>query len=98
MKEPRNLDILTVNPHTGYLYNLSKIGHHWRFLNPWVEHNRPSPPNFESIDWATARQDFPKFDAVIGHIDEPIEFCRNLTRFCRQAARFFSEPPTGKAR
>lgn len=61
------LDILTVNWHTAYLYNLSKTGHHFSFMNKWVECNRPLPANFEPTDWATARRNFSKFDAVIGH-------------------------------
>jgi Glycosyl transferases group 1 len=67
MEQLPNLDILTVNRHTGYLYNLSKIGHRWRVLDGWVRHNRPLPDNFELTDWATARRDFATFDAVIGH-------------------------------
>ncbi len=78
-----NLDILTVNRHTGYLYNLSKIGHHWSVLNQWVHHNRPLPANFESIDWATARRDFPKFDAVVGH-----DIRRDLARFLPYCLRY----------
>ncbi len=62
-----NLNILTINWHTAYLYNLSKTGHHWSVLKEWVHHNRPLPANFEPIDWATARRDFPKFDAIVGH-------------------------------
>jgi hypothetical protein len=62
-----NLEILTINRHTGYLYNLSKVGHHWWVLDEWVLHNRPLPANFEPIDWAAARRDFSRFDAVIGH-------------------------------
>jgi glycosyltransferase involved in cell wall biosynthesis len=76
MEKVPNLNILTVNRHTGYLYNLSKIGHRWSFLNHWIPGNRPLPPNFESVDWATARQDFPKFDAVIGH-----DIRRDVARF-----------------
>jgi len=62
-----NLNILTINWHTAYLYNLSKTGHHWSVLKEWAHHNRPLPANFEPIDWATARRDFPKFDAIVGH-------------------------------
>lgn len=76
MREIPNLNILTINRHTGYLYNLSKVGHHWSVLNEWVTHNRPLPANFASIDWATARRDFPKFDAVVGH-----DIRRDVARF-----------------
>jgi len=67
MEKLANLKILTVNWHTAYLYNLSKIGHRWSVLNQWVDCNRPLPANFESIDWATARNRFSKFDVAIGH-------------------------------
>jgi len=76
MEQFPNLHILTINRHTGYLYNLSKIGHRWSVLNEWVHHNRPLPANFESIDWTTARRDFPKFDAVVGH-----DIRRDVARF-----------------
>lgn len=36
-------------------------------LNGWVPHNRPLPANFQLADWETARRDFPRFDAVVGH-------------------------------
>ncbi len=71
-----NLHIMTVNRHTGYLYNLSKIGHHWSVLNEWVQHNRPLPANFERIEWPAARRDFAKFDAVVGH-----DIRRDVARF-----------------
>jgi hypothetical protein len=63
----QNLNILSVNRHTGYLYNLSKIGHHWFILADWEQHNRPLPTNFELVEGAHARRNFTKFDAVIGH-------------------------------
>lgn len=83
MREFPNLNLLTVNRHTGYLYNLSKIGHQWRFLNPWLQYNRPLPPNFELIDWATARRHFPQFDAVVGH-----DIRRDLARFLPYCLRY----------
>jgi len=67
MENIRSLNILTINRHTGYLYNLSKIGHQWLVLGEWEQHNRPLPANFELGEWAQARRDFPKFDAVVGH-------------------------------
>ena len=67
MRKSPDFDILTVNWHTAYLYNLSQIGHRWSVLREWVHYNRPLPGNFKSIDWETARRDFSKFDAVIGH-------------------------------
>ena len=63
----RSLKILSVNRHTGYLYNLSKIGHQWFVLADWEQHNRPLPANFELIDWPTARRKFASFDVVIAH-------------------------------
>lgn len=78
-----NLTILTINRHTGYLYNLSKIGHRWGVLNDWVIPNRPLPVNFELIDWATARRDFPKFDAVVGH-----DIRRDVARFLPYCLRY----------
>jgi Glycosyl transferases group 1 len=78
-----NLDILTVNRHTGYLYNLSKIGHRWSVLNGWERHNRPLPVNFESIDWTTARRNFLKFDAVVGH-----DIRRDVARFLPYCVRY----------
>jgi Glycosyl transferases group 1 len=63
----RSLNILTVNRHTGYLYNLSRVGHHWLVLGEWEPHNRPLPANFELVEWAHARRNLPKFDAVVGH-------------------------------
>jgi Glycosyl transferases group 1 len=71
-----SLHILTVNRHTGYLYNLSKIGHHWLVHSEWEQHNRPLPPNFELVEWAHAHRNFPKFDAVVGH-----NIWRDLARF-----------------
>ncbi len=67
MGESPNLHILTVNRHTGYLYNLSRIGHRWSVLNKWVNCNRPLPANFDPVDWATAKRNFAQFDAVVGH-------------------------------
>lgn len=78
-----NLNILTVNRHTGYLYNLSKIGHHWSLLNKWVHGNRPLPGNFELTDWKTARGDFSKFDAVVGH-----DIRRDVARFLPYCLRY----------
>lgn len=66
MPEP-SLHLLTVNRHTGYLYNLSKIGHQWSFLGDWKTENRPQPSNFHRIEWKEARRAFATFDAVIGH-------------------------------
>jgi Glycosyl transferases group 1 len=62
-----DLNILTVNWHTAYLYNLSQTGHRWSVLNKWEDCNRPLPSNFQLTDWATARRNFPKFDLAIGH-------------------------------
>lgn len=67
MQGSRNLNILTKNWHTGFLYNLSKIGHNWFVLGDWQEGNRPLPPNFEIGGWEAARRNFSRFDAVIGH-------------------------------
>jgi glycosyltransferase involved in cell wall biosynthesis len=61
------LNLLTFNWHTGYLYNLSKIGHRWLVLGEWQEWNRPLPANYKLGTWDTARLDFTGFDAVIGH-------------------------------
>ena len=83
MPEIPNLAVLTVNRHTGYLYNLSKTGHHWLVLNEWAHHNRPLPPNFELTDWATARRGFASFDAVIGH-----DIRRDLARFLPYCLRY----------
>lgn len=83
MEKIPNLNILTVNRHTGYLYNLSKIGHHWSVLNEWVQNNRPLPVNFECIDWLAARQDFSKFDAVIGH-----DIRRDVAKFLPYCLRY----------
>lgn len=79
----RGLNILTVNWHTGYLYNLSKIGHHWLVLGEWEQHNRPLPANFELGEWAQARRDFPKFDAVVGH-----DIRRDLRMFLPYCLRY----------
>lgn len=62
-----SLNLLTCNWHTGYLYNLSKIGHQWLVLGEWQEWNRPLPANYTLGTWDTARRDFARFDAVIGH-------------------------------
>ena len=78
-----DLNILTVNRHTGYLYNLSKIGHRWAVLNEWVQHNRPLPANFELIEWPAARRDFSKFDAVIGH-----DIRRDVAKFLPYCLRY----------
>jgi glycosyltransferase involved in cell wall biosynthesis len=67
MQNIQSLNVLTVNRHTGYLYNLSKIGHQWLVLGEWEQHNRPLPANFELTNWATARRKFATFDVVIGH-------------------------------
>lgn len=67
MAKFRELEILTVNRHTAYLYNLSKTGHRWSVLDGWVDYNRPLPSNYELIDRATAFRKFPTFDVVIGH-------------------------------
>ncbi len=67
MGNTQSLNILSVNRHTGYLYNLSKIGHHWFVLADWEQHNRPLPANFELTNWATARRKFASFDVAIGH-------------------------------
>lgn len=77
------LNLLTINRHTGYLYNLSKIGHQWSLLNPWVSGNRPWPANFQKIDWARARRDFSRFDAVIGH-----DIRRDVARFLPYCFRY----------
>jgi Glycosyl transferases group 1 len=78
-----SLNILTVNRHTGYLYNLSKIGHHWLVLGEWEQHNRPLPANFRLADWATARRNFHKFDAVVGH-----DIRRDLAKFLPYCLRY----------
>lgn len=83
MEKVANLKILTVNRHTGYLYNLSKIGHRWLVLGEWEQHNRPLPANFELTDWATARRKFAKLDAVIGH-----DIRRDLARFLPFCLRY----------
>lgn len=62
-----NLNLLTFNRHTGYLYNLSKIGHQWFVLGEWQDGNRPLPANYKLGTWAVARREFRRFDAVIGH-------------------------------
>ncbi|HEX5413929.1 MAG TPA: glycosyltransferase [Terriglobia bacterium] len=62
-----NLNLLTINRHTGYLYNLSKIGHQWFVLGEWQDWNRPLPANYKLGTWESARRDFARFDAVIGH-------------------------------
>ena len=67
MGEFPSLNILTVNWHTAYLYNLSQTGHHWSVLNEWQDFNRPLPPNFQLTDWASARRNFAEFDLAIGH-------------------------------
>jgi len=67
MEKLPNLNILTVNWHTAYLYNLSQTGHRWSVLNRWEEGNRPLPANFQRTDWTTARRNFSKFDLAIGH-------------------------------
>ncbi|HET7213792.1 MAG TPA: glycosyltransferase family 4 protein, partial [Terriglobia bacterium] len=67
MGESPNLNILTVNWHTAYLYNLSRTGHRWSVLNKWQDFNRPLPANFQLIDWARARRNFSQFDLAIGH-------------------------------
>ena len=67
MGKVQNLNILTVNWHTAYLYNLSQTGHRWSVLNKWEDFNRPLPANFQLTDWATARRNFSRFDAAIGH-------------------------------
>ena len=67
MEKFPNLNILTVNWHTAYLYNLSQTGHRWTVLNKWQEFNRPLPTNFQLTNWATARRNFSEFDLVIGH-------------------------------
>ncbi len=77
------LNLLSVNRHTGYLYNLSKIGHQWSVLNPWVSGNRPWPTNFQEVEWAQARRDFSKFDAVIGH-----DIRHDLARFLPYCLRY----------
>ena len=79
----RTLNILTVNRHTGYLYNLSKIGHRWLVLGEWEEYNRPLPANFRLGKWAQARRDFPRFDAVIGH-----DIRRDLWKFLPYCLRY----------
>lgn len=79
----RSLKILSVNRHTGYLYNLSKIGHQWFVLADWEQHNRPLPANFELVDWAYARRNFPKFDVVIGH-----DIRRDLRMFLPYCLRY----------
>ncbi len=76
MEKIPNLNILTINRHTGYLYNLSKVGHHWTILSDWVNGNRPLPANFKQADWTTARREFAKFDAVVGH-----DIRRDVARF-----------------
>jgi len=83
MEKIPNLNILTVNRHTGYLYNLSKIGHHWSVLNEWVRQNRPLPANFEPVEWPAARRDFSEFDAVIGH-----DIRRDVARFLPYCLRY----------
>ena len=83
MQENRSLDILTINRHTGYLYNLAKIGHRWSVLDEWVQNNRPLPTNFKLIDWHTARQQFSRFDAVVGH-----DIRRDIARFIPYCLRF----------
>lgn len=83
MENIPNLNILTVNRHTGYLYNLSKIGHHWSVLDEWVQNNRPLPTNFNLIDWHSARQQFSRFDAVVGH-----DIRRDIARFLPYCLRF----------
>lgn len=77
------LDILTINRHTGYLYNLSKIGHRWSVLNPWISQNRPWPANFHRVEWVQARRDFSKYDAVIGH-----DIRRDVARFLPYCLRY----------
>ncbi|TAM78878.1 MAG: glycosyltransferase family 1 protein [Acidobacteria bacterium] len=67
MKQVSSLNLLTFNRHTGYLYNLSKIGHQWIVLGDWQNWNRPLPENFRLAKWEIARRDFAQFDAVIGH-------------------------------
>lgn len=67
MGEFPNLNILTVNWHTAYLYNLSQTGHRWSVLNEWQDFNRPLPANFQLTDWATVRRNFSQFDIAIGH-------------------------------
>ncbi|HXH50869.1 MAG TPA: glycosyltransferase [Terriglobia bacterium] len=79
----RRLNILTVNRHTGYLYNLSRIGHHWLVLAEWEQYNRPLPANFELVDWAQARRSFHNFDAVVGH-----DIRRDLWRFLPYCLRY----------
>ena len=79
----RSLNILTVNRHTGYLYNLSRIGHHWLVLGEWERLNRPLPANFELVDWARARRNFHKFDAVVGH-----DIRRDLAMFLPYCLRY----------
>lgn len=78
-----NVDILTVNRHTGYVYNLSKIGHRWSVLNEWIDCNRPLPSNFKRIEWEMARRNFSQFDAVIGH-----DIRLDLARFLPYCLRF----------
>lgn len=79
----RNLELLTVNRHTGYLYNLSKIGHRWKVLDEWVHGNRPLPSNFESTNWAAVRPEFAGFDAVVGH-----DIRRDVSRFLPYCLRY----------
>lgn len=83
MESPRSLNILTKNWHTGYLYNLSKIGHHWFVLGDWQEGNRPLPTNYEIGEWETARRNFSRFDAVIGH-----SIRRDLWKFLPYCIRY----------
>jgi len=83
MAKTPELEILTVNRHTPYLYNLSKTGHRWSVMNGWVDISRPQPANFEMVDWATARREFPKFDAVIGH-----DIRRDVARFLPYCIRY----------
>lgn len=83
MGDIANLDILTVNRHTGYLYNLSKIGHRWSVLDRWIKCNRPFPGNFTRIEWEHARRNFSRFDAVVGH-----DIRRDLARFLPYCVRF----------
>jgi hypothetical protein len=79
----RRLNILTVNRHTGYLYNLSRIGHHWLVLAEWEQYNRPLPANFELVEWAYARGNFASLDAVVGH-----DIRRDLWRFLPYCLRY----------
>lgn len=77
------LNLLTFNWHTGYLYNLSKIGHQWLVLGEWQEWNRPLPANYKLGTWDTARRDFARFDAIIGH-----DVRHDLARFLPYCLRY----------